>query len=46
MITQVKNRSKVELHLNTKVFSPIRKALKPGILSGVFGTFALVLLPA
>lgn len=46
MITQVKNRSKVELHLNTKVFSPIRKALQPGILSGIFGAFAFVLLPA
>lgn len=45
MIVQVKNRPKVELHLNTNVFSPIHGSLKTGLFSGVFGAFALVFLP-
>lgn len=45
MIVQVKSRPKVELHLNTNVFSPIHGSLKPGLFSGAFGAFALVFLP-
>ena len=45
MIAQVKNRPKVERHLNTHVFSPIHTSLIPRLFSGIFGAFVLAFLP-
>lgn len=46
VIAQVKNRPKVERHLNTQVFSPIQRSLIRRLFSGIFGAFALAFLPA